>query len=180
MKHLPLLAALLAVPLALTACSTIDKPPHAVKPDNVSGVRYPQIATEGNLGNHLSYAKPIVRSDGQTPMSVTVPIRLRDNQSANAQYRFTFLAAAIVMRAFGVDDVFDRQIEIGVIGGQPGQAGGRQRHAVITAQPADDLLLFRPSERVVEIPHQLDRGIVRLRPRIGEKHLRHRHRRHRR
>jgi uncharacterized protein YcfL len=93
MKRLPRLAALLAVPLALTACSAIDKPPHAVKPDNVSEARYPQIATEGNLGNHLSYAKPIVRSDGQTPMSVTVPIRLRDNQSANAQYRFTFLAA---------------------------------------------------------------------------------------
>jgi uncharacterized protein YcfL len=93
MKRLPRLAALLAVPLALTACSAIDKPPHAVKPDKVSEVQYPQIATEGNLGNHLSYAKPIVRSDGQTPMGVTVPIRLRDNQSVNAQYRFTFLAA---------------------------------------------------------------------------------------
>lgn len=93
MKRLTLLAALLAVPCALTACDTIDKPPYAVKPDNVSEARYPQIATEGNLGNHLSYARPIVRMDGQTPMSVTVPIRLRDDHPVNAQYRFSFLAA---------------------------------------------------------------------------------------
>ncbi len=92
MKRLNLLAALLVIPFALTACDVVDKPPHAVKPDNISEVRYPQIATEGNLGNHLSYAKPIVRLDGQTPMSVTVPIRLRDDKPVNAQYRYVFLA----------------------------------------------------------------------------------------
>ena len=93
MKRLTPLAVLFTAAFALTACNTISKPPHAVKPDTVSEARYPQIATEGNLGNHLSYAKPIVRMDGQTPMRVTVPIRLRDDKPVNAQYRFTFLAA---------------------------------------------------------------------------------------
>jgi uncharacterized protein YcfL len=93
MKRLTLIASVFAVPFVLIGCDVVDKPPHAVKPDNVSEVRYPQIATEGSLGNHLSYARPIVRTDGQTPMSVTVPIRLRDDKPVNAQYRFTFLAA---------------------------------------------------------------------------------------
>ena len=97
MKRLTLIASLFVFPFVMTGCSAIDKPPHAVKPDNVSEAQYPQIATEGNLGNHLSYARPIVRPSGQapggTPMHVTVPIRLRDDKPVNAQYRFTFLAA---------------------------------------------------------------------------------------
>jgi Protein of unknown function (DUF1425) len=93
MKRLTLLAGLLTAACVLPACDAIDKPPYAVKPDNVSEARYPQIATGGNLGNHLSYAKPIVRAEPGNPMSVTVPIRLRDNKPVNAQYRFTFLAA---------------------------------------------------------------------------------------
>ncbi len=97
MKRLILIASVFAFPFGLIGCSAIDKPPHAVKADNVSEAQYPQIATEGNLGNHLSYARPIVRppgqANGQSPMSVTVPIRLRDDKPVNAQYRFTFLAA---------------------------------------------------------------------------------------
>lgn len=87
-----LFASLLTAVLLLTGCNeVVNEPPYAVKPDGVSAAQYPQIATEGNLGNHLSYAKPIVRDDGPTPIKVTVPIRLRDNKAVNAQYRFTFL-----------------------------------------------------------------------------------------
>jgi uncharacterized protein YcfL len=97
MKRVMMIASVFVFSFVLTGCSAIDKPPHAVKADNVSEAQYPQIATEGNLGNHLSYAKPIVRppgqAPGQTPMRVTVPIRLRDNKAVNAQYRFTFLGA---------------------------------------------------------------------------------------
>jgi len=93
MKMFALIPSLLVV-FVITGCSqVVDEPPHAVKPDNVSEAQYPQIATEGNLANHLSYAKPIVRDDGPTPIRVTVPIRLRDNKPVNAQYRFTFLGA---------------------------------------------------------------------------------------
>lgn len=92
MTRLIPIASLFVIPLLLTGCQVVDKPPHAVKADNVSEAQYPQIATEGNLGNHLSYAKPIVRTHDQAPMSVTVPIRLRNDKPVNAQYRFTFLA----------------------------------------------------------------------------------------
>ena len=94
MKNLMLIPSLLAVAFVFTGCNeAVNEPPYAVKPDGVSAAQYPQIATEGNLGNHLSYAKPIIRDDGPTPIRVTVPIRLRDNNEVNAQYRFTFLGA---------------------------------------------------------------------------------------
>ena len=95
MKRLTLLAGLLAIACVLTACDTA-KAPHAATPDPLSEAQYPQIATQGNLGNFLSYAKPIVRQPLMSPgatMSVTVPIRLRDDKPVNVQYRYTFLAA---------------------------------------------------------------------------------------
>jgi len=92
MKRLTLLAGLIAIAGTLPACNTV-KAPHAAKPDPISEVMYPQIATQGNLGNVLSYAKPIVREQPGAPMAVTVPIRLRDDKPVNAQYRYTFLGA---------------------------------------------------------------------------------------
>lgn len=90
MKHLNLLlVALLAVPCLLVGCDT--KPPVAAKPDPLPPVSYPQIATEGKLGNDLYYARPIVRMEPGTPMKVIVALRLRDDESANVQYRFTFM-----------------------------------------------------------------------------------------
>lgn len=88
-----LLAALIATPCLLAGCANATKAPHAVKPDPIAPVQYPQIATEGNLGNFMSYAKPIVRAEGGSPMKVTVPLRLRDDKPVNAQYRFTFMDA---------------------------------------------------------------------------------------
>lgn len=94
MKKMMLLLSMLAVAFVTSGCrQVIDEPPYGVKPDNVSEAQYPQIATEGKLANHLSYAKPVVRDDGPTPISVSVPIRLRDHKAVNAQYRFTFLGA---------------------------------------------------------------------------------------
>lgn len=87
---LPAALLLLVLPCLTTGCDTA-KAPHAVKPDPVAPVQYPQIATEGVLGKHLFYAKPIVRGEGGSPLKVTVPLRLRDDKPANAQYRFTFL-----------------------------------------------------------------------------------------
>ncbi len=90
MKRLNLLlAALIAAPCLLAGCNT--KAPTAAKPDPLPPVSYPQIATEGKLGNDLYYARPIVRMEPGTPMKVTVPLRLRDDQPVNVQYRFVFL-----------------------------------------------------------------------------------------
>ena len=91
------------------------------------------------------------------------------------------LALAIVgeppmMRAFGVQDARDRQVEVTVVGRQAGEAGGRDGDAVIRALAGDDLLLFRPAERVIVVPDQLDRRVVRFRSGVGEQHLRHRRR----
>lgn len=94
MKRLNLLAAiLLAAPCLLIGCDT-TKAPHAADPDPIAPVQYPQIAAEGKLGDHLFYAKPIIRREAGTPMKVTVPLRLRDDKPVNAQYRFTFLDVA--------------------------------------------------------------------------------------
>lgn len=91
MKYLnPLLAALIIAPCLLAGCATAP-PPTAVKQDTLPPASYPQIATEGKLGNHLYYAKPITRMEPGTPMKVTVPLRLRDDKPVNAQYRFTFM-----------------------------------------------------------------------------------------
>jgi len=93
MKRLPLmLSPLLILPCLLLGCQP-GKPPAAAKPDPVAPVSYPKIATEGNLGNFIYYAKPIARVQDGGLMKVTVPLRLADDQPVNAQYRFTFLDA---------------------------------------------------------------------------------------
>lgn len=96
MKRLSLFALLIALPFVLVGCKT-PKEPYAADPDPIAPVQYPQIAAEGKLGDHLFYAKPIVRmgdASAGVPMKVTVPLRLRDDKPVNAQYRFTFLDAS--------------------------------------------------------------------------------------
>lgn len=92
-RSLILLPALLLTFSVIAGCQP-GKPPAAAKPDPVTPVSYPQIATEGNLGHFLYYAKPIVRmQEGPAAglMHITVPLRLADDKPVNAQYRFTFL-----------------------------------------------------------------------------------------
>ena len=63
------------------------------------------------------------------------------------------------------------------LAGSPVSDADADGDAVIALQPADDLLLLRPAERVVEVPDHLDGGVVRLGAGVGEEHLAHRHRR---
>ena len=74
-------------------------------------------------------------------------------------------------RAVGAEHAADRQIEIGVVGRQPGHASGKHGDAVIGAHAADDLLLARTADRVVVEPDDLRRLVVRLRAGIGKQHL---------
>src|SRR3546814_5218432 len=60
-----------------------------------------------------------------------------------------FLREAIVVRTAGVNDVRDRNVEVGLHVGHRGQAGGGDGDAVIALDAADDLLLLRPAQRVV-------------------------------
>jgi hypothetical protein len=77
-----------------------------------------------------------------------------------------------------MDDALDRQVEGAVVVGQPGQAARGHGDAVIALQPRHDLLLVRAAQRIVHVPHHLDDGVVGLRARVGEEHLRHLDRRH--
>src|SRR3546814_3962532 len=81
-----------------------------------------------------------------------------------------FLREAIVVRTTGVNDVRDRNVEVGLHVGHRGQAGGGDGDAVIALDAADDLLLLRPAQRVVVVPHHLDRGVVGLGAGVGEEH----------
>ena len=86
-------------------------------------------------------------------------------------------SVTVVMRAGGVQDAGNRQIEIRVVGRQPGERGRRDGDPVIGALAADDLLLARAAECVVHVPDELHLGVVRLGAGIAEEHFRYRYRR---
>ena len=77
------------------------------------------------------------------------------------------------MRRRGVLDAVHRQVEVDVIVGQPGHRGRDDGGAVIGLDPADDLLLVPPAQRVVVVPDHLDLGLVRFRPARLVEHPRH-------
>src|SRR4026208_1342274 len=66
------------------------------------------------------------------------------------------LGKAVVMRAGGVEDVPDRQVEVGMDGRQAGQRARGDGYAVIALDPRDDLLLLMAATGVVVVPGQLD------------------------
>lgn len=71
----------------LSACTD----PVPAKPDKYTMQTYPQVVTMGNLEGAVAVAQPVVQPAGDgTPMRVSVPVRLLDDEPANAQYRFTF------------------------------------------------------------------------------------------
>ena len=84
---------------------------------------------------------------------------------------------AVVVGAVGMEDALDRQVEVLVVGREPGQAGRGDGDAVVGLVPADDLLLVGPAARIVVVPDQLDRGVVGFRAGRGEEGLGHGHRR---
>ena len=89
------------------------------------------------------------------------------------------LALAVEVRTGQVSHGNRRQIEIAVVVGQPREAAGRHRDAVIAPLARQELFLPRPSERVVVVPDQLDDGVVGFRAGVGEEHARELRRRHR-
>ena len=84
---------------------------------------------------------------------------------------FSFVAEAVVMRAVGVDDALEGQVELAVVVGQAGERGGHHGHPVVGLHARDDLLLARAPPRVVDVPGQLDLRIVGFRPGRGEQNL---------
>src|SRR5581483_11261017 len=88
-------------------------------------------------------------------------------------FRFAGLSEAIPVGTIDVDNIRDWKIEIAVIVRQPGEARAGYGDAVIRLRAADDFLLLRTAERVVVIPDQLYRGVVRFRSGVDEEYLRH-------
>ncbi|MFA9476825.1 DUF1425 domain-containing protein [Phycisphaerales bacterium AB-hyl4] len=59
--------------------------------DPVPQGQHPHIVLHDDIHNRVSHGQPTVTpSDGQTPMRVTVPLRLLDNRDHAIQYRFIF------------------------------------------------------------------------------------------
>ena len=104
--------------------------------------------------------------------------RLSASRAAIGLFALALLGAAIVVRAIGMQDSRDRQVEIRVREREAREAGGRDGHSVVRALPRDDFLLLRTAERVVDVPGELDRGIVGFGTGIREKRAAHSRRRH--
>jgi hypothetical protein len=81
------------------------------------------------------------------------------------------LGKTVMMRAAGVEEAGQRQVEVAMVGRQSGQRSGNDGNAVIALDAADDLLLVRPAERIVEIPDELNLSVVGLRARVAEERL---------
>ena len=111
-------------------------------------------------------------ADGVRPLALDQRLQLPDDPLDEGGLALAGLGVVVVARAGGVQDPGDRQVEVDVVGGQPGQAGRRDGDAVIAALAADDLLLVRLADGVVVVPDQLDRLVVGLRAGVGEQHLR--------
>ena len=81
-----------ALVLNLVAGCGLDTVPQGTSRDTLSSPRNPQIVGLDGLGPRLRYDEPIVRSGGDEPLTVTVPIRPSSTRDIPIQYRFTFLA----------------------------------------------------------------------------------------
>src|SRR5262245_19366123 len=64
-----------------------------------------------------------------------------------------------------------------MIGRQAGERGGRNGDAVISLEPADDLLLLRTADGIVVVPDELHLAVIGFRARRAEEDLRDRYRR---
>jgi len=80
---------------------------------------------------------------------------------------FSGQAELIEVRAAHAHYVRHGQVEVLVHHRQPRQRRSGQRHPVVTLVAGDDLLLERPTARVVVVANQLEGGVVRLRPGVG-------------
>ena len=79
-----------ATMLTQTGCDTV-RAPGAAGPDPISDAAYPQVVALEGLGRYLSSSEPALEGgDGEKPMHVAVPVRLRSDREIAVQYRFTF------------------------------------------------------------------------------------------
>jgi hypothetical protein len=78
------------------------------------------------------------------------------------------LGVAVEVRCRHAQHAGQRQVEVLVHRGQARQRRRRRRHAVVALLARDDLLLQRLISGVVVVAHQLERGVVALRARVGE------------
>ena len=70
-----------------------------------------------------------------------------------------------------MEKAVQRHVEPGLHGRYTGQAGGRDRRAVVAALARDDLLFLGPPQGVVVVPDQLDDGVVGFRTGIDQENL---------
>ncbi len=75
-------------------------------------------------------------------------------------------------------DGASREVKGVVVEAEAGEAAGDHRAAVVTAVPADDLLLLWLAFQVVVVPHELHVGFVGIRARHAIEDLAHVARRH--
>jgi len=87
------LPVLVVAMLTLGACRNRVMAPHAGEADPILLENYPRIVAQEGLGEYLAFAAPTVRPSGETPMRVTVPVRLRSDRESRVQYRFEFFEA---------------------------------------------------------------------------------------
>ncbi|MEX0654329.1 MAG: YcfL family protein [Phycisphaeraceae bacterium] len=85
--------AVLAVAMTAVGCNARTEP-WGSTPDPVPQGQQPHVVLHDNVQNRVSHGEPIVTpGDDQTPLRVTVPLRLLDNRQYSIQYRFVFLDA---------------------------------------------------------------------------------------
>ena len=75
--------------------------------------------------------------------------------------------------AAGAQHACDRQVEVGMVVGQAGEACRHDGDAVIAALACNQLFLLGFAKRIEVVPDHLDRGIVRLGAGVGKQRLVH-------
>ena len=83
------------------------------------------------------------------------------------------MGRVIQARAAGAQHACDRQVEVGMVVGQSGQACRHDGDAVIAALTRNQLFLFGFAKRIEVVPDHLDRGIVGLGSGVGKERLVH-------
>lgn len=82
--------AVLATAMLLTVGCARTEPWGSVQ-DPLPQGQQPHVILHDDVHDAVSHGEPVVtRGEGDTPMRVTVPLRLLDNRQYNMQYRFIF------------------------------------------------------------------------------------------
>ncbi len=109
--------------------------------------------------------------DGIGALALDHLLEIADHAVGEGDLVLARLAVTVEMRAGGVEDALDRQIECLMVGGDAGHARGGIGQAVIATQARDDLLLLRPPKKIVVVADELEVGVVGVGPRSAEEYL---------